>query len=126
MFANARQAYDSAKKATGSSRELESAALFKAARMLEECKANWDAPDRDARLRLALVHNQRLWTFFQSELARPDHEMSAELRVDLLRLSAFIDRRSFDLLAHPDPDKLQALVDINRQIASGLASTPES
>jgi flagellar biosynthesis activator protein FlaF len=125
MSANARQAYDKGKKATGSTRELESAALFKAARMLEQVKTAWEEPERDERLRRAIKHNQQLWTLFQTELVRPDHEMPRALRLNLLRLSAFIDRRSFEVLGKPDPTMLQALIDINRQIASGLASNPE-
>ena len=114
-------AYDAAQKATASGRELEAAALFKAARRLEAVKAQWDAPDRDALLLEALRYNQRLWTVFQAELERPDHGIPEELRLNLLRLSAFIDRRTFDLMANPEREKLQALIDIDRNIASGLA-----
>lgn len=125
MFRTPEQAYDSGNKATASSRELEAAALFKAARLLEACQQAWDAADRPDRLSAALQNNQRLWTLFQSELSRTDHQMPIDLRRDLLRLSAFIDRRTFQVMAEPDPAKLQALIDINRNIALGLAATPE-
>jgi flagellar biosynthesis activator protein FlaF len=124
MFSNAQQAYDVGRKTSQSSRELEAAALFKAARNLEACRLEWKAPGNDERLGEALRQNMKLWTFFQGELTRPDHEMPVELRHNLLRLSAFVDRRTFELMAHPQPEKLQALIEINRQIASGLAVTP--
>jgi len=124
MFHDARQAYEQGKKTTDSSRQLEAGALFKTARMLEDCMRDWDAPDRPDRLRNALRHNQRLWTFFQTEITRPDHGLPVDLRRDLLRVSAFIDRRTMEILAKPSREKLGALVEINRQIGSGLAETP--
>ncbi|MEK7315317.1 MAG: flagellar biosynthesis regulator FlaF [Candidatus Eisenbacteria bacterium] len=124
MFGKPGAAYESSQKATSSGRELEAAALFKAARQLEAVKQYWDTPDRDVRLLEALRYNQRLWTIFQVDLERPDHGLPVELRQNLLRLAAFIARRSFELLSDPDREKLQALIDIDRNIASGLASAP--
>jgi len=124
MFGSVQAAYEAGRKTSLSSRELEAAALFKAARILEVCRQEWDAPGSRERLGEALRQNLRLWTFFQAELSRPDHEMPVDLRRDLLRLSAFVDQRTFELMAHPKREKLQALVEINRQIASGLAATP--
>jgi hypothetical protein len=34
----------------------------------------------------------------------------------------FVDRRTFELMTAPDTGRLQALIDINRHIAAGLAS----
>jgi flagellar protein FlaF len=120
MFADPRQAYDTAMRTSVSGRELEARALSKAARQLEECMQDWDSPGRAERLDQAIRFNQRLWTFFQTELARPDHPLPVELRVNLLRLSQFIDRRSFDVTANPNPSALKALVDLNRQMAEAL------
>ena len=41
-------------------------------------------------------------------------------RLNLLQLSRFVDKRTFELLADPDAAKLQALIDINRNVAAGL------
>ena len=124
MFSTPTQAYAEAGKSHASSRVLEADALFKTARMLEECQREWESPERPERLRDALRLNQRLWTFFQVELSREDHELPVDLRRDLLRLSGFIDRRTFDVIAAPRPEKLNALIDINRNVASGLSLTP--
>jgi flagellar protein FlaF len=121
MYDDPRRAYETAAKATTSSRELEAAALFKAARMLEDCHQAWSASDRDQRLQTALRYNQRLWTFFQAELSDPESHLPVDLRVGLLRLSTFVDRRTFELLAQPDREKLRALIDIDRNIAVGLS-----
>lgn len=123
MFASARRAYEFGTKAAPSGRELEAAALYKAARQLEQCRQEWEASDRDRRLDEALRYNQRLWTFFQGEWLAEDCEIPAALRSNLLRLSAFVDRRTFEVMSKPTPEGLRALIEINRQIAAGL-STP--
>jgi flagellar protein FlaF len=124
MYRSPQQAYDQGKKTTDSNRQIEAAALFKAAHRLEACQKAWDSPERRTLLQTALRLNQKLWTIFQSELASPDHDLPADLRRDLLSLSAFVDRRTYDVMASPSPEKLSALIDINRHIASGLTATP--
>lgn len=121
MYGSAKKAYESGATATSSSRELEATALFKAARQLEACRDTWGQPGHDERLEQALRYNQRLWTLFQAELARPDHPMVPALRRDLLQISVFVDKRTFETMSAPSADKLQALIDIDRNIASGLA-----
>lgn len=120
MFANARQSYDAATRTSVSGRELEARALYMAARLLEDCFRDWDAPGRADRLDEAIRFNQRLWTLFQTQLADPAHPLPLNVRVNLLRLSQFIDKRSFELLGHPERSKLKALIDLNRHIAEGL------
>jgi flagellar biosynthesis activator protein FlaF len=123
MYRTPQRAYEESHKATESSQDLEAAALFKAARLLEAARHGSGMPNGVRQLQEALRHNLRLWTLFQAELARPDHGLPVDLRADLLRLSTFIDRRTFELMAHPAPDKVQALIDINRHIARGLTKT---
>jgi flagellar protein FlaF len=117
-----RNAYEAGAKTAVTNRELEATALFKAARKLEACMQAWDAPDHAQQLDEALRYNLRLWTLFQCELAQPDHEIVPALRRDLLRLSAFVDKRTFEVMASPEPKMLQALIDIDRNIAMGLST----
>ncbi len=126
MYRSARMAYESGSKTSDSSRELEANALFRAARRLEACQQDWNSPERAALLGEALRNNQKLWTLFQSALAEPGNPLPAELKVNLLRLSAFIDRRTLEILAAPTPEKLQALIDIDRNVAAGLAQRPSA
>jgi hypothetical protein len=44
----------------------------------------------------------------------------AEIRGNLIGLANFIDKRSAELLAKPDPDRVDALININVQIGEGL------
>jgi flagellar protein FlaF len=114
------EAYQQVEKVTGSGREIEAAVLTKAAIKLKECQKNWDADDRDQRLEEALKFNQKIWSIFQSELTNQNHPMPTELRVGLLRLGGFIDRRIFETMADPSPEKLDIVININCNLAAGL------
>ena len=118
------KAYETVNKATMSGREVEAAVLTKAARKLKTCQENWNAPDREEKLEEALKFNQRIWSIFQSELSRADHELPQKLRLDVLQLAAFIDRRIFETLAYPSPEKLNIVIEINNNLAAGLRSVP--
>ena len=122
--AHSLRTYEHVSKVTRSGREVEAAVLTKAAVKLKECQDNWDAPDRDHRLDEALKYNQRIWSIFQSELSREDHEIPKKLRLDILRLAAYIDRRIFETMAFPAPEKLKIVIDINNNLAAGLRGSP--
>ena len=126
MYSQSMRAYESVDKATMSGTDVEVAALNKAAVKLKECQDNWDAADRDAKLEEALKFNQKIWSIFQSELAREDHPMPQKLRLDILRLATFIDRRIFETIASPSPEKLNIVIDINNSIAAGLRNSPDN
>lgn len=116
------EAYREVQKTTMSGRELEASVLVKAAHKLKNCRDNWDTPDILERLDEALKYNQRLWSFFQAELSRPNHPMPKKLREDLLSLSLFIDKRIFEVMASPSPERLDILININLNIAAGLSA----
>ena len=120
MLQSPLETYQQVEKVTGSNREIEAAVLTKAAMKLKACQNNWDAEDRDDRLDEALKFNQKVWSIFQSELTNKNHPMSAELRRSLLRLGGFIDRRIFETLANPSPEKLDMVIKINCSLAAGL------
>ena len=122
--AHSLRAYEHVSSATRSGREVEAAVLTKAAVKLKECQDNWNAPDRDTKLDVALKFNQRIWSIFQSELSREDHELPKKLRLDILRLAAFVDRRIFETMAFPSPEKLKIVIDINNNLAAGLRNSP--
>ncbi|MCK5420147.1 MAG: flagellar biosynthesis regulator FlaF [Desulfobacterales bacterium] len=126
MSTNPMEAYESVNKSTMSGREIEAAVLTKAARKLKVCQDNWDADDRHANLDIALKFNQRIWSIFQSELAREDNPLPRKLKVDLLSLSTFIDRRIFEIIANPSPEKLTIVININNNIAAGLRRRPST
>ncbi len=122
---NQLHAYNTINKATMSGREIEAAVLTKAAVKLRECQERWDAEDREERLSEALQFNQRIWSIFQGELVKEDHPLPKKVRYDVLRLSAFIDKRILETMASPAPEKLGVVIDINNNIAAGLRGSPQ-
>ncbi|MDA8083979.1 MAG: flagellar biosynthesis regulator FlaF [Nitrospiraceae bacterium] len=122
MYATANQldTYRTVQKTTMSGREIEAAALTKAALRLKDCQNNWEAEDRNSMLAEALRLNQMVWTIFQSELAKEDNPLPKQLKQDILSLSIFIDKRIIEVLSDPLPEKLNIIIDINMNIAAGL------
>lgn len=120
MPANPLDAYRNVEKATLSQRDIEANVLTKAAMQLQSIREGWTQDDLDARLSDALDYNQRVWSFFQAELSMEDNPLPEQIKHNLLALSLFVDRRTFETLAYPSPEKLDALININLNIAAGL------
>jgi flagellar biosynthesis activator protein FlaF len=117
------ETYRQAQISTMSGRDVEAAALTRSALLLSECQRNWDtwdARDRDAKLSEALRTNQLVWSIFQSELVKEDNPLPRQLRQDILSLSMFIDKRIMEVLVNPESEKLNAIININLNLASGL------
>lgn len=124
MYATQTEAYRTVQKTTLSGRELEVSVLTKAAQMLQQVQNTWDSEDRDIRLDEAVRYNQKVWSIFQSELAKPDNPLPKKLREDILSLSLFIDKRIFEILSSPALEKLAVLININLNLAAGLRESP--
>ena len=120
MYNNALNAYKSVEKATVSGRETESRVLTEGAIKLRVCQKRWDDNARAEILDEALKYNQRIWTIFQTELGRKENPLPDHIKLDLLRLSSFIDKRIFEVMASPAPEKLDIIIKINENIAAGL------
>lgn len=101
-------------------REIEAAALARTAMLLKRCKDNWDADDTTGERAEALRTNQLIWSILQGELAKDDNPLPKQVKEDLLSLSLFVDKRIFEVMAHPAPEKLAILININLNIAAGL------
>ncbi|MBI5937882.1 MAG: flagellar biosynthesis regulator FlaF [Betaproteobacteria bacterium] len=117
-------AYQTVDKATASGREVEAAALTKGALLLAEAQQKWAEPERDQLLETALTYNQRLWSLLQTELADPSNPLPEEIKTNLLVLSALVDKRVFEVMAYPAPEKLNLIISVNRNIAAGLRGDP--
>lgn len=125
MLQNPANAYTTMQKEHLSGRELEASVLTRAGLMLKQVQENWAAPDRDEKLLEAIKFNQKVWSFFQAELSDPENPLPKNLREDILNLSLFVDKRLFEVMANPDKDKLQIVIDIDFNIAAGLRTKPE-
>jgi flagellar protein FlaF len=125
VYQAALKTYESVAKSTLSGREIEADVLTKAALKLKDCQTHWDAADRSAKLDQALRLNQRVWSILQAEIGKKENPLPEKLKIDLLRLSAFIDKRIFEIMAYPAPEKLTIIININNNIAAGLRKKPE-
>jgi len=68
----------------------------------------------------ALKFNRLLWTVLQADLASGSNALPDSLKSDLLSLSLFVDKRTVVALAEPKAEHLDALIEIDLNIARGL------
>jgi flagellar protein FlaF len=120
MHASQAEVYAKVQTSALTDREAEAAVLMKAAAMMKHVQTHWSAPDRDTNLEKALRYNQRLWTFFQVALLDEKNPLPKGIKEQVLRLSVFVDRRIFEILARPAVEKLDILININSNLAAGL------
>jgi flagellar protein FlaF len=118
-YGNAASAYQRGGQTTLDQRHLEATALLKAASRLEALRQDWQ-PARTDELDEALVYNRKLWTVFAAEAADGADRLPRDLRNNIANLSLFVFRRSVELHAVAEIEKIDALIDINRSIAAGL------
>ena len=114
--------YRTSQKLGAGARQTEARALMETARTLADAQSNMD--DISA-YRSALRLNWRLWTIFQSDVSAAENPLPDDIKQNILNLSVFIDKHTVDALANPEGRKLKVLIDINRNIASGLMTSPE-
>jgi flagellar biosynthesis activator protein FlaF len=126
MYKNKLVAYAKNQRISSSPREIEAEALTLGANKLMYCRDNWESNERPTLLNGALKFNQKLWSIFQAALGSNDNPLPKDVRVNLLRLSAFVDRQIFMVTAYPSPEKLTLIIDINLGIAEGLRKKPVS
>lgn len=130
-YASAAGAYgDSAQKHTPDQRELEGRVLLKAAGMLKALQDEWDNIN-PTKLEETLTYNRQIWMlFYDTALENPENPGGAErpndLRSNIINLANFIFKRQIEIMATPEKQKLDVLININREIAAGLMTKPSS
>lgn len=105
----------------GNPRATESWAFLQAALRMRRAKDSKDRSEIQAAARL----NWRLWTIIQAELMAPECQVPLGIRNNMLSLAAFVDKHTLVVLAKPDPDELDVLINVNREISAGLSTTPQ-
>ncbi len=122
-FFQASGAYGAAKMAeTGDQRSLEAQILLKSATQLEMIANRYKNGEKVKREELndALEFNRKLWTLFVSDTMNPEHPLPKEIKNNIASLGVYIFKRTMDILIDTTPEKFKILIDINRNIASGL------
>lgn len=103
-------------------RALEGRALLKAAAKLETLSQRIAAKENVTLEDIGdtLDFNRKLWTVFVTEALNPDHPLPQEIKNNIASLGVFVFKRTTDIFVDPVPEKIKVLIDINRNIASGL------
>lgn len=127
-YGNASAAYSN-NKAAGLSdpRTLEAQVLLKSASRLDVLRTRMK---QEGKLPLSeimpdLEYNKKLWIVFADGAADSNHELPQEIKNNIGSLAIFMFKRTIDMMAEPKPEKLDVMIDINRQIASGLMKKPQ-
>ena len=119
----AASAYAKVAQATQSPRELEATVLMKAATRLQVIRDDWEG--RRAELDEALTFNRKLWTILVTSVTDAENPLPQTIKNNIANLAIFVFERTITVMMEPGPEKLAALVTINREIAAGLRAQPQ-
>ncbi len=109
---------------TPDQRELEGRVLLKAARLIQDLRENWDGANSEV-IEETLKYNRQIWMmFYDTALENPEGDRPGDLRSNIINLANFIFKREVDIMSDPKKEKLDVLININREIAAGLMSKP--
>jgi flagellar protein FlaF len=114
----AAQAYGKIAQKVATPRELEANLLLKAAAQLQSVHDAWESSK--PKLDEALLFNRRLWALFMGSVAETDSPLPREIRQNIANLGMFVLNQTLSLMTEPKPEKLNILISINREIATGL------
>jgi flagellar protein FlaF len=122
-YASAAGAYSSnVQRNTPDQRELEAHVLLKSARFLEDLQKDWDNVSSEM-LEETLKYNRQIWMlFYDTALENPEGSRPNDLRSNIVNLANFVFKRTVEIMSAPDKKKLDVLININREIAAGLAA----
>lgn len=111
-------AYQQAAQKTASPRDLEANLLSRFATQLQQIRDSW--PQRANELNDVLTKNRKVWSIFVASVTKDDHPLPAPIRQNVANLGIFVMGQTYELMAAPKPEKLDAIININRQISAGL------
>lgn len=114
----AAEAYGKVANQISSPREMEADKLLFAASQLQAIRDSWDSKQRE--LGAALLNNRKLWSILVTSVTRPENPLPAQVRQNVANLGIFVLKQTITALADPKPENLGSLININRELASGL------
>lgn len=115
----AAQAYARVANSTSSPRDIEAQALLMAANKLQDAITNADPTGE--RTTHALMFNRKLWSVFLGEALNDENPQPVEIRQQIANIGIFVLTQTMALQISPQPDHFKPLIEINRNIAAGLA-----
>lgn len=124
MYKDKLAQYAKMQRMNSTPREIEAEALTLGAHKLIHCRDNWESEEMKTMLDEALKFNQRLWTIFQANLSSDKNLLPKSTKMNLLKLSSYVDKQIFQIMAYPSPEKLTSIININLSLAEGLRKKP--
>ena len=121
---SAAKAYQTVATRTSSPRELEADLLLRAASRLQS--VNDKNESEKAALSDALLYNRKLWQIFLVSVTGEDSTLPPELRQNVANLGLFVMNQTMNILADPKPGRINALININRELAAGLRGAAQA
>ncbi|MBC2594984.1 hypothetical protein H5P28_12020 [Ruficoccus amylovorans] len=109
-----------------SGRQVEVTVLRAASGKIRACLGTEGPVTWSQRLGEALRFNLKIWDVFIADWSAPECQLPLELRQNLLSLGAFIRAKSFGQMANPERATLETLLNINENLAAGVAQGPAS
>jgi flagellar protein FlaF len=119
---SAARLYKSVSEKIASPRSTEADLLVEAALRLQRVRDNW-ATDNASDLDGALRYNRMLWTILISTVTKSDNPLPQAIRQNVANLGLFVMKHTIGILVEPKPEKISTLIEINRNLAAGLAGS---
>jgi flagellar biosynthesis activator protein FlaF len=114
----AAQAYGKTATKTATPRDMEADLLLQAASQLQSIRDGWAS--KHTELNAALTNNRKLWSLLVATVTRPDNPLPANIRQNVANIGIYVFKQTLTTMANPKPESLGALININRELASGL------
>jgi len=115
---SAAQAYRKVARQIATPRELEANLLLRSAAQLQAVSSAWK--ERQDELREALLFNRKLWSVLMASVTSKDNPLPTDIRQNVANIGLFVMKQTMVTSVEPHPDKLRPLIEINREIATGL------
>ena len=122
MQNQAAMAYQTVAKKTVSANEREADLLSQSALRLQNIRDNWEGSYSD--LGSALNFTNSLWGILLAAVASQESPLPDDIRQNVANLGIFILSRIVEIQLEPAPQKLDAIININRELAAGLRQLP--
>lgn len=126
-YTKASGTYSSATKAAAEDgRALESVVLMKSASKLELLAKRIELGEKVKleEIEDTLKINRNIWEIFLDNMEDPSNAMPKEIKNNVASLAMFVFKHTNQVLADTRPQQFKILIDINRNIATGLSKKP--
>jgi len=107
-------------------RSLEAAVLMKAAMKLDGLAKRLESGEdvKVQEISDIMDFNQKIWQVFMDDMKNPDHDLPQEIKNNIASLAMFVFKRTQEVFIDTKAEKIEVLVNINRNIAAGLNKKP--